>query len=79
MWIDQFEKMRYIPIVSLRTQEKELVSLSSYNDYMAPQIFMATIAGIAVALIFLLISIHCILLLRGINVFRRSSVKNNEK
>lgn len=70
-WVNQFEEMSFIPIVSLRTEEKEIVSLSSYNEFMAPSLYSATIAGIVVTTIFLLTSIHCVLLLKGFNVFHR--------
>ena len=74
IWLDQIEEMRFFPIISIRTEEEEIVSLSDYNEYMDDLRFAPTIAGIVVALIFLLASIHCILLLKGINVFRRQKI-----
>jgi len=79
IWLSNFEgkmyipieEMTFIPIVSIRTENEEIVSLSSYCEYMASSLLEPTIAGIVVILIFLMLSIHCVLLLRGINVFRR--------
>jgi hypothetical protein len=59
IWLNQFEEMTFIPIVSIRTGEKEIVSLNNYNEYMDDLRLAPTIAGIAVALI-----IYCVLLLK---------------
>jgi hypothetical protein len=71
IWLNQFEELTVFPIVSIRTENEEIVSLSSYCEYRASSLLEPTIAGIVVILIFLMLSIHCVLLLRGINVFRR--------
>lgn len=72
VWLDQFEEMEFVDIISLRTEEKEIFSLSNYEEYISQQRFAATIVGIVVTLIFLLASIHCAALLKGVNIFRRS-------
>lgn len=71
IWINEFEEMNVIPIFSIRTEGNEIASLSSYNEYMAYLLPAPTIAGIAVGSILLFISLHCILLLKGVNIFRR--------
>ena len=65
------EKMDFIKIVSLKTAEKEMFSLSSYAEYMEHQYFRASIPGIIIIPICLLAAIHFTLLLKGINIFRR--------
>ncbi|MCL2462317.1 MAG: hypothetical protein FWF44_06585 [Defluviitaleaceae bacterium] len=60
----------FIPVVSLRTAEKEMISLSSYNqdrDSGNPSLRRGGIFFISISL---LASIHCVLLLSGVNVFR---------
>jgi hypothetical protein len=64
--------MKFIPVLTIRTEKEDIVSLTRYNEYTAPSLSAATIAGIVVALILLLTSIYCILLLKGIHLFRRS-------
>ena len=67
----QFEEVVFIPIVSIRTENEEMASLSSYNEYMVSLLLEPTIACIIVILIFFMLSLHCVLLLIGINIFRR--------
>ena len=61
--LDQFEKIGFGNIVSLKTSEKEIFSLISYNKYIHDSAFPARIAGIVLISIFLLTSAHCVLLL----------------
>ena len=77
IWLNQYEDMTFFPIISIRTEEKEIVSLSDYNSEKEALRFAPTIAGVVVALIFLCLSLYCIFLLKGINIFRR--LKNNSK
>lgn len=72
VWVESFEEMDFVIIVSLKTEEKEILSLSNYAAYRENQDFKIRMIGIVGAPIFLLISVHCILRLKGINVFRRS-------
>jgi len=71
IWIDKFEEMKFIPVLTIRTEKEDIVSLTRYNEYAAPSLSAATIAGIVVALIFLLTSTYCLLLLKGIHLFRK--------
>ena len=71
IWADQFEEMMGCQIVSLRTEKKEILTLNSYNEYKGRREFRAVLTVIIFCPILLLISIHCILLLNGVNVFRR--------
>ena len=70
IWLKHFEAGEFMHIVSLRTEEEEILSLSRYNEkkdnrpYIMKQL-------IFLGPLFLLISIHCILLLKGINVFQK--------
>jgi len=74
VWVEQFEQVDFIYIFSLKTAEKELLSLGSYAEYREHRNFWVRVVDIIVIPIFLLISIHCILLLKGINVFRRQKI-----
>jgi uncharacterized membrane protein YeiB len=71
VWLEQFEEMDFVTIVSLKTAEKEILSLSSYAEYMEHQYFRIRITCIIFIPILLLSSIYCVLLLKGVNVFRR--------
>ena len=71
-WIDNFEEMKFIPVLTVRTEKEDIVSLDRYNEYQASSLSSATIAGIVLALIFLLTSIYCVISLKGINLFHRS-------
>ena len=74
IWLDQsgkIKEMDFIPIVSIRTAEKEIVSLSDYNEYRDNMRLPPTLAAIVVALIFLFISIRCISRLKEAFLFRK--------
>jgi len=70
-WLGHFEEMNAITIVSLRTDEKEIASLNSYSDLKQKENHMLSVQAMVISLLFLLLSVHCVLLLRGINIFRR--------
>ena len=72
IWIGQWEEMSFIPIVSLRTEEKELASFRQYNEHTASSLLLATITASVISLILFLVAMHCTLRLKGINVFRRN-------
>ena len=69
--LEQFKNTGFGNIVSLKTSEKEIFSLISYNKYIHDSALPARIAGIVLASMFLLASIYFILLLKGINIFGR--------
>ena len=71
IWLSNFEDMIVFPIISIRTEEDEIVSLSSYNEYKVNSLFATMITAMVVGLVSFISSIHCVLLLRGVNVFRR--------
>ena len=71
IWLDQFEETRFIHIVSLRTEETEILSLSRYIEHMNQQNFRGKMMAIGAGTIFLLASIHWILRLRGVNIFHK--------
>lgn len=75
----QIEKNNiFCPIVSLKTTEKEILSLNSYNKYMRDASFPARIAAIIITIFFLLMIIHFVFLLKGINIFKNLK-KNSQK
>ena len=78
VWIDQIESMPFIPIAALKTVEKEIMTLDSRNKYDENILLEMTKIGTILGAVFLLIVIHCILLLKGINVFSRVKNRNNE-
>ena len=67
--LDEFEKAEFVNVVSLKTTEKEIFSLSSYNEYIHESVIPARITGIVLITVFALVSAYCVLLLKGINVF----------
>lgn len=71
IWVDLFKEMSFIHIVSLKTSEKEVVSLNNYNEYLDNQHFLITITSIVLGTFFLLVSVYCILPLKGINIFHK--------
>lgn len=58
--VEQFGKVYFCNIVSLRTTETEIISLGSYNTYIHEAAFPARIAGGILAGIFLSVFIYCI-------------------
>ena len=67
----------YLPVVALRTGDQEIMSLASYNDYQAQSFkSLRMVFMVFFFPIFSHTSVHCILLLKVINVFRRF-VKSN--
>ena len=71
VWLGQFEEMSFINIVSLRTMEREMISLSSYNENADQGYSRMRTTGELLAPMFFLVSVHCVLLLMGVNVFRK--------
>ena len=71
VWWDQFEEARVMYILALRTAEKEIVSLSDYCEYMDAQYSKARLTAMLLGPLFLLVSIHCVLLLKGVDAFRK--------
>ncbi len=71
VWADQFGEMPSFGILSLRTEEREIFSLSSSAKYQEQQFFRVKMTAVGFIPILLLLSIHCVLLLRGINVFKK--------
>lgn len=71
VWLEKFNEINFIHIVSLRTSEKEIFSLSNYNNLMINQRTSATIAGIIVCILLFLISVYCTLILNGFNIFKK--------
>ncbi|MGI6116051.1 hypothetical protein [Luoshenia tenuis] len=74
IWLKQIierENWPFIHVIAIRTEEDEIVSLDDYNKQWIEGHVAPTIAGSVVVFIFLLLSIHCALLLKGINIFRR--------
>ena len=74
IWLKQIierEGWPFIHVIAIRTEEDEIVSLDDYNKQRIEGRVAPTIAGSVVVSIFLLLSIHCALLLKGINIFRR--------
>ncbi len=55
----QIDAVDFIPIVSLKTDEKEIFSLADYNTYMRHSTRPVQIASVVMALLFLLISVVC--------------------
>lgn len=69
IWLDQLEETPFIYTVSIRTEEKEIISLSSYNEFLDHEIFLIRATGVLLGLILLVIIVHFVLLLKGINIF----------
>lgn len=63
-------------VVSLKTEEREIFSLTDYNQYFYESDLPPKITLSVMALILLFLAVHCALLLRGINIFHRR--KNNK-
>lgn len=66
--IKQLKEIEFCKIVSLKTEEKEIYSLSDYNRYIHDSSLAARVACVIVAIIFLLLSIYCALILKGVNI-----------
>jgi len=77
VWLEHFGEMDFVGIVSLKSAEEDIVSFSSYSDYMQQQRHAAIATNAVIAFLLLSAFVHCVLLLRGINVFRRFN-KNKE-
>ena len=58
--IEQFGKVYFCNIVSLKTSETEIISLNSYNTYFHDAAFPARVAGIIFAGVFLAVFVYCI-------------------
>lgn len=69
--LEELTETGYAAVVCLKTEDKEIFSLSNYNENMHNSMISARATAMVVALIFLLLSVHCILLLKGINIFKR--------
>ena len=70
-WLEALNDDSFVGIISLRTAEEEILTLSEYDEYMKNQINSSFI-GIGVsAVLSLLAATHCILLLKGINIFKK--------
>ena len=68
---DYLKTVPYTYIVSLETPEFQVLSLERYQTYNKSR-WIPTIKATSLAcILFLAISIHCALLLKGINVFSR--------
>lgn len=65
IWAERFKELLLpFPIVSLRTEEVEIVSLSSFNEHRANMHTWVTVAGIVFFLFFLLLAIYFALRLK---------------
>ena len=71
VWLKNFEEQPFHTVVSLRTEDREIASLSDCVERIMDRNNGVTIVGVISMLISLLIFIHCILLFKGINVFHR--------
>lgn len=69
-WLDTFDEINFVNIVSLRTNEKDLISLNNYIKFMDKQQRNAIVISIVTAILFLLIFIYCMLCLKGFWIFR---------
>lgn len=67
-WLDTFGEMNFVHIVSLRTNERDLISLNNYNNLMDKQQLIAIVVSIIAAILFLFIFIYCMLSLKGFNI-----------
>lgn len=70
-WLRSMDVISEFSVVALRTEEKELVSLSQYNEYRAPLLVAPTIVASIVAIILFYIALRCLKKLRGGAIFRR--------
>lgn len=71
VWAEQFNDMQFIYIVTLRTQDKEIITLDSYNKQFEINKANIKITAIVFSIILLLIIIQYILLLNNINIFKK--------
>ncbi len=62
--VNLFDRVEFISIVSLTAANKQIYSLTNYNDYMTIAAKPARIISIFVALVFLCLAIYCIVILR---------------
>lgn len=74
--LDQFDKIKSINIVSLRTEEKEIVSLSRYNEAGERELFFVTVAGSIIIAISILSII--VIIARAISHRRMTRLESNE-
>ena len=63
-WLDQFEEMDFVYIVSLKTEEKEIVTLSCYNEYREGQNFTATFVCSVIIAISIVSFAYCVITLK---------------
>lgn len=57
---EQMNKVEFINIVSLKTEEKDIFTLDDYNNYISAAAYPTRIASIVVALLSLSVSIYCV-------------------
>ncbi len=65
--IEQFGEVYFCNIVSLRTTETEIISLTDYNTYIHAAAFPARVTGIVFAGVFLAVFLYCIFKIKKIH------------
>lgn len=70
-WVDVFYETDFVYIVSLHTDEVEIISLDQYNAAMHSNYNNMITAAVFTGILFLLVFVHCVLLIKGYNVFQK--------
>lgn len=70
-WLQRFAEADYGEIVALKTEEKEILSLTDYNKYEHESVLPARAAAAISAVVLLLLSLYCFLRLKGTALFAK--------
>ena len=76
VWLNRFEEASSTYIVSLRTEKRDIMSLENYNALAEYQNSRITRTCMVFGPVFLLSAVYRVLLLKGIDVFRRFKRKD---
>jgi predicted permease len=70
-WAEKINEIEFVYIVTLKTEDEEVITFNSINAQHESDILKIRIAAVIFGAIFLSVSIHCILSLEGINILKK--------